>query len=122
MSKKNKILVIDDEKEFLSAFPEFFVQKEIEIDTYLSTKDFFIKTQARDLSEYAIVFVDYHLPEETGLSFIDKFAHTEKFPPIYLMSGDPLVEGNVHNRPDLVFLKKPFQLEQLWEEELQLIF
>jgi DNA-binding NtrC family response regulator len=118
----NKILVIDDEQEFLNTFPEFFIQKGIDIDAFLNTQDFYIKTQARDLSQYKVVFIDYLLPEETGLSFVDKFARTEKFPPVYLMSGDPLVEGNVTNRPDLVFLKKPFELEKIWDEELQLIF
>lgn len=122
MAKTNTILVIDDEKEFLETFPAFFQTKGLKTDSYLNTQDFFIKTQARDLAAYGLVFIDYHLPDETGLSFIDKFENTEKFPSVYLMSGDPMIEGNVANRPDLVFIKKPFSLEKLWEEELQFIF
>lgn len=122
MLEKKSILVIDDEKEFLESFEPFFKYHNLLVESFLNTQDFYIKTQARDLSKYALVFIDYHLPDETGLSFIDKFSHTDKFPPTYLMSGDPLVEGNVSKRPDLVFLKKPFSFERLWQEELELLF
>ena len=122
MSSNNKVLVIDDEKGILDKFVSFFEDKSVEIDAFAGTQEFFVETQARDLSQYKVVFIDYHLPKETGIDFLEKFDKTTKLPTTYVITGDLSLEGNIKRKPHIVLLNKPVNLEKLWSEEISFLF
>lgn len=70
------------------------------------------KAAIRTGDAVSLILSDYHLPDGTGLDFLDwLIAERRVEPPFILMSGEYLSTLNVVG--DFLFLPKPFSSEQL---------
>ena len=70
------------------------------------------KAAVRTADAVSLILSDYHLPDGTGLDFLDwLIAEWRVEPPFILMSGEYLSTLNIAG--DFLFLPKPFSSEQL---------
>jgi len=108
----DKILIIDDDKMFCRSLQLQLETHGFQTTTKHSGEEGFHTLLA---DTYTIVFLDYHLPDITGLDFLQKAKEKQIKTPIVLVTGredmDIVIEAMKLNAFD--YLRKPINLEDI---------
>ena len=107
-----KVLVVDDDEDFLFIIAEYLSMNGIECDSATSASQARIRFSACD---YDMVISDLQMPGETGLELYRFFSCRRPELPFILMSGngDPWISREALKLGVRRFLQKPFNLSFL---------
>ena len=105
------ILFADDEKELIEPFKDLLTRRGHQVDLA------FDGVRALELirqNQYAIAFLDFSLPEVTGLEIVEEIKKTKPTLKTVMMTGYPLMKDflvNTIGADD--YLSKPFRFEEV---------
>lgn len=105
------ILFADDEKELIEPLRDLLTRRGYRVELA------FDGTQALELirqNDYAIAFLDFSLPEVTGLEIVEEVKKTKPALKTVMMTGYPLMKDFLVNTIGAdEYLSKPFRFEDV---------
>ena len=105
------ILFADDEKELIELFKDLLTRRGHQVDLA------FDGVRALELirqNQYAIAFLDFSLPEVTGLEIVEEIRKTKPTLKTVMMTGYPLMKDFLVNTIGAdEYLSKPFRYEEV---------
>ena len=106
------ILLLDDDNDFRTALAEnlrYAGHRVVELDTPADGAD-----PAR-FDDVGLVVADYHLPNQSGLMFVDAFHAAHPRVPVILVTGDPssYIDDAIGRRPFVRLQRKPMAYQEL---------
>jgi len=106
------ILLVDDDQEFTDVACHIIEFLGHDVLTANSLQDAY---QVLEHNEFDHIFLDFMLPDGSGLHLIDHINKQEKTPYITLITGHPLVKGMLTSLcgPKIGYIAKPLQREDL---------
>ncbi|WP_426369452.1 sigma-54-dependent transcriptional regulator [Pseudocolwellia sp. HL-MZ7] len=106
------ILLVDDDEEFTDVACHIIEFLGHDVLTANSLQDAY---QVLEHNEFDHIFLDFMLPDGSGLHLIDHINKQEKTPYITLITGHPLVKGMLTSLcgPKIGYIAKPLQREDL---------
>ncbi|WP_441003494.1 sigma-54-dependent transcriptional regulator [Pseudocolwellia agarivorans] len=106
------ILLVDDDEEFTGVACHIIEFLGHDVLTANSLQDAY---QVLEHNEFDHIFLDFMLPDGSGLHLIDHINKQEKTPYITLITGHPLVKGMLTSLcgPKIGYIAKPLQREDL---------
>lgn len=106
------ILLVDDDEEFTEVACHIIEFLGHDIITANSLNDAY---QVLEHNDFDHIFLDFMLPDGSGLHLIDHINKSSKSPFITLITGHPLVKGMLSNLcgPKIGYIAKPLQREDL---------
>ncbi len=112
MQEKYKILVVDDDSEFLKAVKRLLKRHEFEVDTTIDP--FFAFTKVKT-TEYDCVLLDMKMPGMDGLQLMEKIQQEDPIVPIIFISGqsDIPIAVDAMKKGAYDFIEKPIEPERL---------
>ncbi len=117
-----KILVIDDDLDYLETIKIWLDRHHYSVDTSVDGKDGLLKIKN---NRYDLIIVDVIMPNINGIKLIETVNHTYPSIKSILVSGGGLFDPEIYlnsalNSGAMQVLKKPFKLESLLETVKQL--
>jgi len=108
---EKKILIIDDEKDFIEIVKSYLDKKSYLVDVAYDGKEALDLIKSKD---YNVIFVDRCLGGLTGLELIQYVKENKLAAKIIMITGYPLMEGFLakHAGAD-GYLEKPVSLEKI---------
>lgn len=108
-----KILIIDDEKGVREEFSSVLREKDHEVDTAFNALEGIEKARAQS---YDLIFLDVLMPKMEGREALEKLKQICKSP-VVVMSGylPAHKEGEILKTGAFACLKKPLDLDKVWE-------
>jgi two-component system phosphate regulon response regulator OmpR len=110
MAGRRKLLVVDDQPEICEVIRSYLDQQGYGVD--YATDGLSAKGRL-EADAYDLVILDILMPGEGGLKLV-KFAETQDIP-VLLMSGHPVMIGEIAQQFPYPLLSKPFHLKELDE-------
>ena len=106
------ILLVDDDEEFTEVACHIIEFLGHDVITACSLEEAY---QVLDCNDFDHIFLDFMLPDGSGLHLIDHINKLEKIPYITLITGHPLVKGMLSSLcgPKIGYIAKPLQREDL---------
>ena len=112
---KIKVLLVDDEKEFVEVLAERLEVRGFDVETALSGED---ALKWIHKSEFDVVLLDVMIPGENGIEILKEIKHTKPLIHVIMLSGhakiDTAVRGIELGAYD--YLLKPLEIEPLVEK------
>lgn len=109
-----KILLVDDEKEFLEAMSERMTNRGMDVTTALSAKEAIEKVKNEN---FDAIIVDLLMPEMDGLEALETFKKINADLQVILLTGNATVEKGIEAMKlgAMDLLEKPADLNNLTE-------
>lgn len=108
---RKKILVADDEKEFVKMMKDFLTKRGQVVDVAYDGKE------AQDLikkNNYDVIFLDHNMPELTGLELIKHIKQNNLKSKIIMITGYPEMEEFFAKAIGADgYLEKPFRMQEV---------
>lgn len=106
------ILLVDDDEEFTNVACHIIEFLGHDTSTASSLEEAY---QVLEFNDFDHIFLDFMLPDGSGLHLIDHINKSNKSPYITLITGHPLVKGMLSSLcgPKIGYLAKPLQREDL---------
>ncbi len=112
---KIKVLLVDDEKEFVEVLAERLEVRGFDVETALSGED---ALKWIHKSEFDVVLLDVMIPGDNGIEILKEIKHTKPLIHVIMLSGhakiDTAVRGIELGAYD--YLLKPLEIEPLVEK------
>ncbi len=110
-----KVLLVDDEKEFVEALGERLTSRGMEVSTITSAKD---AVQEGNFEAYDAIILDLQMPEMDGLEVLSKIKKIKPEMQIILLTGHATVEKGVEAMKlgAMDLLEKPANIESITEK------
>jgi DNA-binding NtrC family response regulator len=115
---KTKILIADDEKEFIDALAQRLEVREFLVTTVYSGEGAIEMTKKID---FDVIILDVLMPEITGIDALQEIKLIKPFTPIIMLTGEATVENAIQGMKlgAFDFLMKPADIELLVEKITQ---
>jgi CheY-like chemotaxis protein len=112
--KTSRILIVDDDAEFLSVTKEYLELLGYDVTGTPSPS---AALEAASHGKFDLIIADYKMPGRTGLALLEEIRENGVNTPFLLVSGlvDTITEETVTTRGGSGFLLKPFKLGELEE-------
>ena len=109
-----KVLLVDDEKEFVEALGERLTSRGMVVSTLTSAKD---AVQKVNLEAYDAIILDLQMPEMDGLEVLAAIKKIKPEMQVILLTGHGTVKKSVEAMKlgAMDFLEKPADIENLTE-------
>ncbi len=109
-----KILLVDDEKEFLEAMSERMTNRGMDVTTALSAKEAIEKVKNEN---FDAIIVDLFMPEMDGLEALESLKQINSDLQVILLTGNATVEKGIEAMKlgAMDLLEKPADLNNLTE-------
>ena len=106
------ILLVDDDEEFTDVACHIIEFLGHDVLTASTLEEAY---QILECNDFDHIFLDFMLPDGSGLHLIDHIKKSEKMPYITLITGHPLVKGMLSSLcgPKIGYIAKPLQREDL---------
>lgn len=110
---KNKVLLIDDDKELCNLIKECIEEEEIAVD-YVCSGDLAFQKVKKLQDEYSLVILDIMLPQIDGLTILGGLRKNSNIPVLMLTAKDQEVDKVIGLRLGADdYLTKPFGMNEL---------
>ena len=116
LNKKNKLLIIEDNKIQLESIKELLNSKNSLIDAAVNGKEAISKFQKND---YDCIVLDLTLPDITGLQVLEQIEKIKIVPPVVIYTGKDVSQKEhlaLRKYTDSIIIKNPVSEERLLEE------
>lgn len=112
---KEKVLLVDDEKEFTDALSERMGLRDIDVDTAASGEEALIKAKK---TNYDAILLDLAMPGMNGMETLKKLLEENPDLQIILLTGHASLEKSVEavKLGAMDFMEKPAEIEKLLEK------
>jgi DNA-binding response OmpR family regulator len=112
--KTSRILIVDDDAQFLSVIKEYLELLGYDV-TGIPSPSAALEAASQD--EFDLIIADYKMPGKTGLTLLKEIRESGVNTPFLLVSGlvDTITEETVTTSGGSGFLLKPFKLDELEE-------
>ena len=112
MEKKDVILIVDDDLDFLESISEVLKENGYRIDTAKTGSEALEKTKEEF---YALILIDVKLPDMEGIDFLKKIEETDPEMRKIIVTGYPSIENakDALNFGAHAYLIKPLEIEDL---------
>lgn len=112
--KRYKILLVDDDQEFLTVISLALVRKGYEVTTASSGK---AAVDALSVTDFDLVLTDLDMPEVDGLAVLKKAKELDLDLRVMIMTGNasPVSALNALRLSADAYLLKPFSVADLWD-------
>jgi len=112
MSKRGKILVVDDEQVILDAVKKICENEEFSVDQSIDAMDALVKLHKQN---YDLILCDIMMPDIDGFKFLEEIAKRKIDTFVIMMTGYSTVENAVHSlyKGAIDFIPKPFTSDEL---------
>lgn len=109
---KTRILIVDDEKEFVDSLSERLVIRNYDVMTSLNGKDAIEKVQGHD---FDVVILDVAMPEMDGIAALREIKRIKPLTEIIMLTGHGTIESAVEGMKlgAYDYLMKPCETEDL---------
>lgn len=109
---KTRILIVDDEKEFVDSLSERLVIRNYDVTTSLNGKDAIEKVQGHD---FDVVILDVAMPEMDGIAALREIKRIKPLTEIIMLTGHGTIESAVEGMKlgAYDYLMKPCETEDL---------
>lgn len=115
---KIKVLIVDDEKEFVDTLAQRLELRDLSVTVVYSGK------HAIEMSEkidFDVIILDVLMPEITGIEALQEIKNNKPNTPVVMLTGEATVENAIQGMKlgAFDFLMKPTDTEQLVEKITQ---
>ncbi len=112
MEKKDVILIVDDDLDFLESISEVLKENGYRIDTAKTGSEALEKTKDEF---YALILIDVKLPDMEGIDFLKRIEETDPEMRKIIVTGYPSIENakDALNFGAHAYLIKPLEIEDL---------
>jgi len=112
LEKKDVILIVDDDLDFLESISEVLKENGYRIDTAKTGSEALEKTKEEF---YALILIDVKLPDMEGIDFLKKIEETDPEMRKIIVTGYPSIENakDALNFGAHAYLIKPLEIEDL---------
>ncbi len=114
---KTKLLILDDDLEFLELLCDYFKPRGYEVTSYASAEDGIneIIKQESNSTPFDLILTDFRLPNMNGVEFISKLQMISPLTPIILMTAHSSIDLAIQSieKGAYDFIVKPIQFPQL---------
>ena len=109
-----KILIVDDDVEFLKSISERFSIRDFEVSTASEGKQ---ALKAAKKGKYDVALLDLRMPEMDGTAVLKSLKKKHKFMQVIILTGHGSIDSAVEctKLGAFKFLEKPFDFEKLLE-------
>ncbi|WP_300459013.1 response regulator [Desulfobacula sp.] len=109
---KTKILLADDEKEFIEMLAQRLELRDLAVTTVYSGKD---AIELAEKIDFDVIILDVLMPEITGIDALQQIKKSKPFTPIIMLTGEASIENAIQGMKlgALDFLIKPADTELL---------
>ena len=119
-NKKNRILLVDDEEEFLTVSSRVLRRRNLDVDVALNGVT---ALDMVDKNQYDIIVLDVKMPDIDGVE-VFRIIH-EKYPrlPVILLTGHASIDDAFHTSKEGIadYLSKPIDMEKMAERIFEVI-
>ncbi|MDD2890129.1 MAG: response regulator [bacterium] len=119
-TKKNSVLVVDDESEICKMLKTFFEEEQYEVSYALTGKEAIKKFEKK---KFNAVLLDINLPDIEGTELIPVFKEMHPDIEIVMITGHPTKENAIRalNNNASCYIEKPFDLNEVLTKVHKLI-
>lgn len=118
--KKIRLLLVDDESDFLTAYSRRFIRRNTEIDIATSGLEALEKVQA---GTFDVVILDVMMPGMSGIETLRRIKELDSTLPVIILTGHAnskvLIEGMEYGAFD--YLLKPVGTDELYFKVLDAV-
>ncbi len=115
---KIKILIADDEKEFIEALAKRLEVREFSVTTVYSGEG---AIEMAGKIDFDVIILDVLMPEISGIDALQQIKKTKPFTPVIMLTGEATVDNAIQGMKQgaFDFLMKPADIELLVEKIAQ---
>ena len=109
---KTRVLIVDDEKEFVDSLAERLVIRDYDVTTSLNGKDAVEKVKGYN---FDVVILDVAMPEMDGIATLREIKQTKPLTEVIMLTGQGTIESAVEGMKlgAYDYLMKPCETEDL---------
>lgn len=108
-----KLLVIEDNEDIREILIDELQPICNDILACESVEDFHKQQGINNLKKFDAAIIDINLPGINGLEFLKRFKSENELPTLFVITGDPFIEANFDELPEIYIFKKPVNMEML---------
>jgi DNA-binding NtrC family response regulator len=111
---KIKVLLVDDEKDFIESLAERLELRDFNVTTALNGNDALILVQKND---YDVIVLDVKMPDKDGIETLKEIKNIKQLPQVIMLTGHATVETAIQGMKMGAFdyIMKPTVTEDLIE-------
>lgn len=108
-----KLLIIEDNKEIREILVQELKSISADIVAFEAIEDFYEQQGLNNFKNFDSAIIDINLPGVSGLEFLENFKSENELPTLFVITGDPFIEANFDQLPEIYFFHKPINMEIL---------